>query len=217
MKIGNNWRNFIKENLSGFILEIGASHAHFPFNKETTNVIYQDRLNQDDRKAEVAIYDKAVNPDDIINPDIISDASICPFPDNYFDGIVCSHLLEHLVNPYKAIFEWLRVTKIGGYLYMIVPDKNLTFDHKREVTSLQHIINDFHNDVKEVELEHYVDYCTNVGHEGSDKIEEYYKAQTNIHVHVFDQESLKWMLKMFNVVDFAQFGMNMCVLIKKTC
>lgn len=73
---------------------------------------------------------------------------------NYYDFILSSHVLEHIANPFKAVSEWLRVLKDNGFLLVILPHKDGTFDHKRPVTSLSHLINDYDLDVNEDDLTH---------------------------------------------------------------
>jgi ubiquinone/menaquinone biosynthesis C-methylase UbiE len=46
------------------------------------------------------------------------------YPDNFFDKVVCSEVLEHIVDDRKAVSELYRVTKNGGILAFTVPDKN---------------------------------------------------------------------------------------------
>ena len=43
------------------------------------------------------------------------------FPDNYFDGIICNHVLEHIVDDRKAMAELLRVLMPGGWAILQVP------------------------------------------------------------------------------------------------
>jgi hypothetical protein len=58
--------------------------------------------------------------------DIVHDVSdLWFFKDGELDGIVASHLLEHLPDTKKALFEWSRVIKPGGYIAFIVPDGGL--------------------------------------------------------------------------------------------
>lgn len=71
-----------------------------------------------------------------------------------YDFILASHVLEHIANPFRALAEWLRVLKDGGVLLLIVPHKDGTFDHKRPVTSLTHLIDDFRNQTREGDLTH---------------------------------------------------------------
>lgn len=41
--------------------------------------------------------------------------------DETFDFVYSSHCLEHMRNIYTAFVNWIRVCKIGGYLYICVP------------------------------------------------------------------------------------------------
>ena len=64
--------------------------------------------------------------------------------DGVIDFVHSSHSLEHMGNPYRAIFNWLRVLKEGGHLICIIPDEDMyeqgvfpsTFngDHKNTFT-----------------------------------------------------------------------------------
>lgn len=74
--------------------------------------------------------------------------------DSSYDFILSSHCIEHLANPLKAIAEWIRVLKEDGLLVLIIPHKDGTFDHRRLVTSLEHIIQDFDNKTDEGDLTH---------------------------------------------------------------
>lgn len=57
-----------------------------------------------------------------INPELVWDCLDLPFKNNTMDYIVCSHGLEHLENPIRAIKEWKRILKSCGLLIVIVPD-----------------------------------------------------------------------------------------------
>lgn len=48
-----------------------------------------------------------------------------PFPDDYFDAIVLSDVLEHINDPISALNELYRVLKIGGDIIITVPHKGL--------------------------------------------------------------------------------------------
>jgi len=43
------------------------------------------------------------------------------YPDEYFDAIICSHVLEHVDNDLKAMAELYRVLKTGGWAILQVP------------------------------------------------------------------------------------------------
>lgn len=45
--------------------------------------------------------------------------------DEKLDFVHSSHCLEHLIDPYCSLKNWLRVLKRGGYLVITVPDEDL--------------------------------------------------------------------------------------------
>jgi len=59
-------------------------------------------------------------------PDICGDATdLGIFATNSIDAVFSSHLLEHIDDYVKALHEWWRVIKIGGYLILYLPHKSL--------------------------------------------------------------------------------------------
>ncbi len=85
----------------------------------------------------------------------ISEASNLSFAaDNAYDFVVSSHVLEHLANPILGLHEWTRILKPGGVLLVVVPHRDGTFDHRRPVTSFEHLKSDFENQVDETDLTH---------------------------------------------------------------
>ena len=53
------------------------------------------------------------------------DASPLPFPDEYFDCILCTNVLEHIVDVFGLVGELSRTLKPGGTCLLAVP--NITF------------------------------------------------------------------------------------------
>lgn len=59
-------------------------------------------------------------------PDIIADASnLSMLAGESFDSVFSSHTLEHLEDTQKNLKEWWRVLKVGGYLTLYLPHKEL--------------------------------------------------------------------------------------------
>ena len=42
-----------------------------------------------------------------------------------FDFVYASHCLEHMHDPRKAILEWWKLVRVGGHLFVIIPDEDL--------------------------------------------------------------------------------------------
>ena len=75
--------------------------------------------------------------------DYYGHACALPFHDHSLDYVLASHVLEHVANPVKALAEWYRVVRPGGIIYLIVPDRRATWEHARELTSVDHLLDDF--------------------------------------------------------------------------
>jgi SAM-dependent methyltransferase len=71
-----------------------------------------------------------------------------------YDFVLSSHMLEHCANPILALTEWIRVLKDEGLLVLLLPHKDRTFDHRRPVTTLAHLIADFESGTAEDDLTH---------------------------------------------------------------
>ena len=87
---------------------------------------------------------------------IISDGSKLDIvTDAKYDFLLSCHSIEHIANPIKALTEWKRVIEDKGYIVLIVPHKDNTFDHDRPITSLGHLINDYKNNTQEDDTTHF--------------------------------------------------------------
>ena len=71
-----------------------------------------------------------------------------------YDVLLSAHMIEHTSNPIKVVLEWIRIVRSGGLLLIIVPNKELNFDHYRPTTTLQHMIDDFEANRGEDDLTH---------------------------------------------------------------
>jgi SAM-dependent methyltransferase len=84
---------------------------------------------------------------------IINDAvNISLVQNECYDFIFSSHSLEHIANPLKAINEWLRIIKNGGYVIIIVPEKSCCFDHKRNYSTFSTLLSQYEKNVGEDDL-----------------------------------------------------------------
>lgn len=141
------------DGLSG--IEIGGS-AHNPFGLNTKNVDYTDSMDTIFKKGEIELCGEAM-PVDIKAP-----GDGLPLLDESQDFVISSHVLEHFPDPIKALKEWYRVVKTGGYIFMIVPHKERTFDKERARTALEELIRNHEqsDELKTDTHEHYSVWIT---------------------------------------------------------
>lgn len=116
--------------LSG--IEIGGS-AHNSFGLDTLNVDYTDSMDTVFKDAEREMCGEAMPVD------VVAFGDDLPFEDGSLDFVISSHVIEHFWCPITAIKEWHRVTKKGGYIYIICPHKCRIFDKDRPITKSEEI------------------------------------------------------------------------------
>ena len=90
------------------------------------------------------------DPDRIPGRQFVRDATdLAGIPDGSYDLALSSHVLEHVANPLRALAEWRRVVGVGGHIVLVVPHFEHTIDHRRPVTTLEHLASDFERSVTE--------------------------------------------------------------------
>lgn len=120
-----------------------------------------------------------------------------------YDFLISSHTIEHTANPLLALEEWKRIVKPSGILILVIPHKDGTFDHFRPVTSITHLIEDWHASTGEDDLTHlkeimkYHDFSRDKGAKNKESF--YERALKNLknrglHHHVFDTKLVIEML-----------------------
>lgn len=113
-------------------IEIGGS-AHNPFGLKARNVDYTAEFTTF-KQEEVKLCGEAL-PVDIVSP-----GDELPLRDHSVDFVISSHVIEHFPDPIKTLKEWHRVVRPGGYLFIIAPHKDRTFDRQRPRTTLAELI-----------------------------------------------------------------------------
>lgn len=168
--------------------------------------------------------DKYVYSGRVLGDMYISDAVDMSCLDNCtYELVMSSNNLEHIANPIKALKEFMRVLKHGGIVIILVPVKAYTFDHRREYTSFEHMLQDYENDTPETDLTHLPeiielhDYELDPpcgGPENFRKRSEHNYENICLHHHVFNEDSLKKMFAYLelDVIDFTEcFGNYMII------
>ena len=80
--------------------------------------------------------------------DLIYNGDDLPFKDDTIDFVLTSHVIEHFYDPIKALKEWYRIVKKDGYILIIAPHKERTFDKNRNRTTLQELIGRHNGTIK---------------------------------------------------------------------
>ena len=131
-------RTGLLDQVTGSGIEIGAYLSPLPV-PATAQVRYVDLFSPEDSRV---FYPEADN-DKAVCPDVIAPADdLSMLGAGSEDFVLCSHLMEHLADPVRALKEWWRVLRTGGLLLLILPDRRFTFDRMREATTLEHLICD---------------------------------------------------------------------------
>lgn len=125
-----------------------------------------------------------------------------------YDFVISSNCLEHVANPLKAIKEFCKVLMNDGILLLVLPKKESNFDHKRDVTSYQHLCDDLANGIDESDLTHLDEILKlhDLSLDPPAGTLEYFTIRSlnnfsnrALHHHVFDGELLSKILAGFNI------------------
>ena len=152
-----------------------------------------------------------------VHADYWADALALPIRDHALDYVANANVFEHLANPVRALWEWARVTRHGGVLYLVVPDRRHTFDRRRALTPPEHLMQDFARGTTDSDGTHITDYIDGVDWslwaphatpaERENTREQLRAAYTaavaagediNIHFHTFELPSFVALLRLLN-------------------
>ncbi len=188
-------------------VEIGAFKTPIP----GITPVYVDRFSEYANEPTMAEY--------------FGDAADLPFVDSSLNYVATSHVIEHAANPLSALLEWYRVLKDGGVIYMVVPNRLAIFDRSRALTPVEHMVEDFQNQVTQCDGTHIHDFVNNVewhefspgtakdkvAQERADLLQAYESAiaagtEINIHFHTFEPDSMVELIRRANAVLPLQGG-----------
>ena len=121
------------------------------------------------------------------------------FPSKCYDFVILRDVLEHTANPLQLLSNIKRITKDGGAILVVTPNKLGTFDYARKYTTFRHILEDFLNNTAEDDDTHFQelkdlthDHCfpTYTSRKELSDIIDRNKLTRNSHHHVFSLEVL---------------------------
>jgi O-antigen biosynthesis protein len=180
---------FAARFLFGEGIEIGG--LHWPLAVPPgVHVRYVDRMTVDELRREYPeLADKELTPVDIVDDGEL----LTTIPDGSQDFVIANHFLEHCEDPIGTIETHLRKVRPGGILFYAVPDKRYTFDFRRPITPLDHMVSDHEEGPERSRREHYQEWAQLVPDDRpSDEdalrmARELEDAAHSIHMHVWTQ------------------------------
>jgi predicted SAM-dependent methyltransferase len=175
--------------LSGEGIEIGALHHPLAV-PARAKVTYVDRLSEPGlREHYPELAGETFAPVEVVG----SAEDLSAFSDGCLDFVIANHLLEHLEYPVRGLFEFQRVLRPGGIVYMALPDMRLTFDRDRDPTSVEHLLEEHRDGAIVNRRDHYLDWSTHVeGKRGADAeahAEQLMERGYSIHFHAWRADS----------------------------
>jgi SAM-dependent methyltransferase len=175
--------------LRGEGIEIGA--LNYPlWVREDAHVRYVDRLPIEEQRRQYPELDgKPLAPVDVL----ATAEDLTGVGDASLDFVIANHLLEHLEDPIAGLLEFQRVLKPGGVVYLALPDQRRTFDRKRELTTVQHLLREHEDGATASRRDHYLDWARNVVGVKPDDVETYVDGlmtdRYSIHFHCWQPDS----------------------------
>jgi predicted SAM-dependent methyltransferase len=219
-------RELIANNyLTGTGIEIGALN-HPLYVPSTAQVKYVDRMSVTDLRT----HYPELNTVNLVEVDIIDNGeSLTTITESSQDFVIANHFIEHCQNPIASLQSMLRVLKVGGVLYLAIPDKRYTFDCDRAVTSVEHILRDYEEGPEWSRRQHFEEW-TRIVNKVQDDVEaeahitHLMEIDYSIHYHVWTQtEFLELVLAVkktlnaeFELELFCKNGDEMIVILRKS-
>jgi SAM-dependent methyltransferase len=210
-------RDIAYSMLSGRGLEVGA--LNFPAAVPVGCVMeYCDARTKEESAAifPEVVSGSLVTVNHVVDLDTESLSGIPAAP---YDFVIMNHVIEHVACPIAVIEQLFSVLKDDGILVISAPDKEFCFDKSRPLTTFEHLLDEYHRGVNQVDDEHYLDFIRHIHPEifySEDRA-----AISNLlklarsrreHAHVWDSPSFLVFLQR----SIAHLGMNATILFESS-
>jgi predicted SAM-dependent methyltransferase len=217
-------RRLAERYLRGSGIEIGGLHAPLR-TPPTATVRYVDRL----PTIELRRNYPELRLLRLVDVDVVDDGeALRTFEPESLDFIVANHVIEHCENPLATIERWLSLLRPGGVVYMAVPDQRATFDRKRPLTTVEHVLRDYREGPAGSRRDHLREYARLV--EGTAEadvdrvIEGWIESDLRPHYHVWTGSSFRTLLERareaaklgFNIEEIREVGVEFIVILRRT-
>jgi SAM-dependent methyltransferase len=129
---GERRSQFVDSYLKGLSgIEIGGS-AHNDFRLSVLNVDVHAGMDTIYKEEEWRLSGRKRKVD------VVAAGDDLPFDDDSVDFVFASHVIEHFPDPVRALQEWIRVAR--KYVVLVIPHRDRTFDHDRELTAVDELL-----------------------------------------------------------------------------
>lgn len=180
------------QQLSGRGLEIGAMHRPAKLGS-SCNVEYCDVISATDAAKHFPEVGKVtfVEVEHLVDLDT---QCLSSFRDSTYNFVIINHVIEHIANPIRVVEDIFRILRPGGKLVLGVPDKRFNYDNARNLTSFDHLWQEYQDQVTVVEDDHYLEFLRAV-HPATlalqDEIQIHldHARERREHAHVWDSSS----------------------------
>lgn len=177
--------------LEGRGIEIGALHRPLEV-PPGASVTYVDRYSV----AELRTRYPELAGQPLTEVSVVGDAQdLSAFENSSLDFVIANHLLEHLEYPADGLLEFQRVLRPGGLVYLALPDKRVTFDKKRALTTTDHLLDEQRRrSAPQHRWDHFLDWAVNVdgkapGEDADEWARDLMAREYSIHFHVWRPET----------------------------
>jgi SAM-dependent methyltransferase len=160
---GERRSQFVDSYLQGLRgIEIGGS-AHNDFRLSALNVDVHADMDTIYKEEEWRLAGRKRKVD------VVAPGDDLPFDDNAVDFVFASHVIEHFPDPVRALQEWIRVAR--KYVVLVIPHRDRTFDHERELTPVDELLERHEQRLSSTEdrhwsvwtLESFLELCDRLG------------------------------------------------------
>ena len=174
-------------------IELGAGDRPLPVSLEA-DIRYVEAFDLASERSRS--FPNAAGFNDFVSADLYATFESMPFAADSLDFIIASHVIEHSPNPIGALVNAHRCLRSGGRLLLIVPDHDRTFDAPREITPIDHLLNDFANYARELDLPHYREWYKKVmrADDYDIKAQADWELKADLHYHCFTPGSFLEMI-----------------------
>lgn len=206
--------------LVGRGLEFGALHLPLEVDTSKTQMSYADRHRKQDalelfgelRESHGAAL---VDVNHVVDLDR-DDLSL--LESHSFDFFVANGVIEHLVNPLRFLHHLHRIMKSGARLFLAAPDRDFTFDTRRALTPIEHLLEEYERDEKNLSDAHIEEALAAIlprrlPDDRAQRAEllDHHRMRS-IHVHVWDQRSFDELVE----VARSRLGIDLRILVRET-